>query len=344
MNNFLPFVSLILPIRNEAKHIRGCLESIAQQDFPHEQMEIIIADGLSTDNTKEVVETFKPSGIPLIWLDNPDKIVPTGLNLAIRQARGEIIIRVDGHCEIAADYTSRCVWYLQNQGVQGVGGPMETIGENYISEVIAYAMSSSFGVGNSAFRTVVDRTLLVDSIPFPAYTREIIQAAGLYDEELVRDQDDEYNYRIRELGGKLLLAADVKSKYYSRASLAKLWKQYFHYGYYKVRVLQKHPHQMSLRHFVPPLFALSLALSILLAVMTPWGKVLLVLIAGSYLAVNLIASLVTAAKKGWRYFPLLPLTFAILHLSYGSGFLWGLFKFRNRWGDKIGNVPAWSLD
>lgn len=340
----MPTVSLILPIRNEAKHIRGCLESIALQDFPHEQMEIIIADGLSTDNTKVVVETFKPSGIPLIWLDNPDKIVPTGLNLAIRQARGDVIIRVDGHSEIASDYVRRCVWYLQNQAVQGVGGPMETIGENYISEVIACAMSSSFGVGNSAFRTLINKTLLVDSIPFPAYTREIIQTAGLYDEELVRDQDDEYNYRIRELGGKLLLAADVKSRYYSRASLAKLWKQYFQYGYYKVRVLQKHPRQMSLRHFVPPLFVLSLILSILLALLTPWGRVLLAIVAGCYLVANLIASLMTAAKKGWRYSPLLPLTFAILHLSYGSGFLWGLIKFRKRWGDKIGKVPVLGMD
>jgi len=340
----LPTVSLILPIRNEAKHIRGCLESIAQQDFPHEQMEIIIADGLSSDNTKEVVEASKPSDIPLIWLDNPGKIVPTGLNLAIRQASGEIIIRVDGHAEIAPDYVSRCVWYLQNQQIQGVGGPMESIGENYISEVIAYAMSSSFGVGNSAFRTVVDKTLFVDSIPFPAYTRDIIQAAGLYDEELVRDQDDEYNYRIRELGGKLLLAVDVKSRYYSRASLAKLWKQYFQYGFYKVRVLQKHPRQMSLRHFVPPLFVLTLILSILLAVMTPWGKVLLALVAGSYLLANIIASLIISAKKGWQNLPLLPLTFAILHVSYGSGFLWGLIKFRKRWGDKFGKVPAWNID
>ncbi|HAE84968.1 MAG TPA: glycosyltransferase family 2 protein [Anaerolineaceae bacterium] len=340
----MPTVSLILPIRNEAKHIRGCLESIAQQDFPHEQMEIIIADGLSSDNTKEVVEASKPSDIPLIWLDNPGKIVPTGLNLAIRQASGEIIIRVDGHAEIAPDYVSRCVWYLQNQQIQGVGGPMESIGENYISEVIAYAMSSSFGVGNSAFRTVVDKTLFVDSIPFPAYTRDIIQAAGLYDEELVRDQDDEYNYRIRELGGKLLLAVDVKSRYYSRASLAKLWKQYFQYGFYKVRVLQKHPRQMSLRHFVPPLFVLTLILSILLAVMTPWGKVLLALVAGSYLLANIIASLIISAKKGWQNLPLLPLTFAILHVSYGSGFLWGLIKFRKRWGDKFGKVPAWNID
>jgi succinoglycan biosynthesis protein ExoA len=142
----------------------------------------------------------------------------------------------------------------------------------------------------------------------------------LYDEELVRNQDDEYNYRIRKMGGKILLADDVRSKYYSRGSLKKLWKQYFQYGFYKVRVFQKHPRQMSMRQFVPPLFALSLILSFILALFFPLGRIALALVTGSYLAANLAASIYTAAKRGWRHLPLLPLVFAILHLSYGLGF------------------------
>jgi len=306
-------------------------------------MEIIIADGLSTDNTKEVVETFKPSDIPLIWLDNPDKIVPTGLNLAIRQARGEIIIRVDGHTEISPNYVRRCVWYLQNQAVQGVGGAVETIGENDISEIIALAMSSSFGVGNSAFRLSVSNNKLVDGVPFPAYTREIIQAAGLYDEELVRDQDDEYNYRIRAAGGKILLADDVRSDYFSRGSFAKLWKQYFQYGFWKVRVLQKHPGQMSPRQFVPPIFVLSLLISLVLSLAAPWAWWVLAGILGAYLLANLTASLLTALRTRLHAPWLLPLAFSILHLAYGLGFLVGLVRFAGRWGDKIGKVPRETL-
>mgnify|MGYP001767582969 CR=1 FL=1 len=217
---------------------------------------------------------------------------------------------------------------------------METIGETPLSQTIALAMSSPFGVGNSAFRTVSGKTMLVDTIPFPAYTRSIIQKAGLYDEELVRNQDDEYNYRIRELGGKLLLADDVQSKYYSRGSLSRLWKQYFQYGYYKVRVLQKHPRQMSLRQFVPPLFVLSLLSSIMLALAVKWGWIVLTALAGSYIISNLVASIRTVAKKGWQHVWLLPFVFATIHISYGIGFLLGLLKFYNRWDDKIGKVPV----
>ena len=197
--------------------------------------------------------------IPLHWIDNPGKIVPTGLNLAIRFAKGEILVRVDGHCEIDSDYIHHCVKYILEKDVDGVGGSMKTVGETPLSDTIALAMSSQFGVGNSVFRTVNMKTKLVDTIPFPAYNRKIIEKVGLYDEELVRNQDDEYNYRIRGAGGKLLLASDVRSRYYSRASFQKLWNQYFQYGYWKVRVLQKHPRQMSLRQFVPPLFMIAIA-------------------------------------------------------------------------------------
>jgi GT2 family glycosyltransferase len=179
----------------------------------------------------------------------------------------------------------------------------------------------------------------VDSVPFPAYTREIIAKVGFYDEEMVRNQDDEYNYRIREAGGKLLLAADVQSKYYSRGSIKKLWKQYFQYGYWKVRVLQKHPRQMSLRQFVPPAFVASLIVSLIFALLIPIFWFIFAGITGVYLFSNLLASILSAANKDWQHLFLLPIVFAILHISYGLGFLVGLVKFANRWNDKIGKVP-----
>jgi len=331
------FVSVLLPIRNESAFIQHGLRNILAQDYSGE-MEILIVDGMSTDGTRSVVQHFQKVHLNLVLIDNPGYIVPTGLNAAIRQARGEIVIRVDGHCIIAPDYVRRCVEHIQQDGVDGVGGPMDSIGETYVSKVIALGMSSPFGVGNSAFRTTSGESRLVDTVPFPAYTRAIIEKVGLYDEELVRNQDDEYNYRIREAGGKILLAADVKSTYYSRGSLGKLWRQYYQYGYWKVRVLQKHPRQMSLRQFVPPVFVLGLLGSLVFLFLPPL-RWMAALVPGLYLLANLAASLVTAAKKGWRSLPLLPVTFAILHLSYGLGFLTGLVKFWNRWGDKIGRVP-----
>jgi len=306
-------------------------------------MEIWIADGNSTDGTREIIAEYANQHPNIYLVDNPGRIVPTGLNLLIPKAMGEVIIRVDGHCVIASDYVTNCVRHLREKGVDGVGGPMHTIGEDFVSETIALAMSSRFGVGNSSFRTETGQTKLADTVPFPAYTREIIRKVGLYDEELVRNQDDEYNYRIREAGGKILLADDVRSTYYSRGSFAKLWRQYFQYGYWKVRVLQKHPKQMSLRQFVPLVFVLSLILSVILALIIPRGWIMLVSILGLYLLANLTVSLAIAKKQGWRFLQLLPLAFGIVHLSYGTGFLTGLFKFWDRWGDKTGRTPDFSV-
>lgn len=292
---------------------------------------------MSTDGTREIIKTLLEKDSRIHLFDNPARIVPTGLNHAICRAKGEIIIRVDGHCLIDPEYVQNCVDRLLKDEIDGVGGSINTIGVESISETIAVAMSSVFGVGNSTFRTIQGKSMLVDSVPFPAYTRQIIEKVGLYDEELVRDQDDEYNYRIRAAGGKLLLAEGIRSKYYSRGSLDKLWRQYFQYGFYKVRVLQKHPAQMSLRQFVPPIFTTALIVSILLGIFFFWGWAALA-VAGSYLLSNLAASALTANRKGWKHFLLLPVCFAILHISYGTGFLHGLVKYWNRWGDKRGKV------
>jgi hypothetical protein len=219
---------------------------------------------------------------------------------------------------------------------------VDTVGGTIAAEAIAAAMSTRFGAGDAAFRTEQGKTRLTDTIPFPAYTRSVIRMAGGYDEELVRCQDDEYNYRLRELGAKILLAADVRSKYHSRASLRSLWKQYFQYGFWKVRVMQKHPKQMRPRQFVPPLFALCLCLCLCLTGIFPWGWTCLAAVAGCYAVANLAASVVAAARKGRRHLPRLPVVYAILHLSYGLGFLVGVLKFWNRWGDREGRVPRFD--
>lgn len=345
----LPFISLILPIRNEGSYIERCLQAILAQDYQG-QIEIIIVDGMSTDQTRKIIEqTARHSSFSICLLDNHGKIVPTGMNIALRQAKGDIIVRVDGHCLIVSDYVRKCVEHIQLDGVDGVGGPMKTIGETPLASVVALAMSSPFGVGNSAFRTLSDVSMLADTVPFPAYTREIIKRAGFYDEELVRNQDDEYNYRIRSLGGKILLANDVRSVYFSRASLGGLWRQYFQYGIYKVRVLQKHPRQMSLRQFVPPVFVLSLFVSLILGFF-PSVYFLSFFIPIAYVFANLAASFLTLYAsnktnqlKMGNHLLFLPLAFLFLHLSYGLGFLLGILKFWNRWSDKAGRTPPGEL-
>jgi hypothetical protein len=197
-------------------------------------------------------------------------------------------------------------------------------------------MSSAFGVGGSAFRTVRDKDMLVDTVAFPAYTRQAILEAGPYDEELVRNQDDEYNYRLRALGFKILLASDIHARYYSRGSLRALWRQYFQYGYWKVRVMQKHPRQMRMRQFAPPLFVATAAGG---AVLAPFFATVLWLWLGVlslYAALNLALSFRLASQKGWLYMRWLPVVFVTLHIGYGLGFLVGLVKFAGRWGSRTG--------
>jgi glycosyltransferase involved in cell wall biosynthesis len=332
INGDYPFVTVVMPVRNEAGFIERSLGAVVHQDYPWERMEVIVADGMSTDGTREILREFQQRYPNVRVIDNPGRIVPTGLNAAIAEAKGEIIVRVDGHCEIAPDYVRRCVAHLRREGVEGVGGPLENVGLTRVAAAIAAGMGSRFGVGNSHFRIGSHRPRIVDTVPFPAYKREIIERAGPFDEELVRNQDDEYNYRLRKLGARILLAPDVRSKYYSRSSLLSLWGQYFEYGFWKVRVLQKHPKQMQLRQFVPPLFVLSLLCSGVASFWLKPAALILAGIAGSYAVANFSVSLLVARRAGWRNLPLLPLVFATLHLSYGSGFLLGLCRFWNRWG------------
>lgn len=327
----MPFVSVVMPVYNEAAFITRSLGAIVEQTYPKERMEIIVADGMSIDDTRALItETAANTLIKISIVDNPGKIAPSGLNCAFARAKGDIIVRVDGHCEIEPDYVANCVAHLTSGKAEGVGGPIETIGEGIQAKAIALAMSSGFGVGGSAFRTVSDREMYTDTVAFPGYTREMIEKAGPFNEELVRNQDDEYNYRIRKIGGRILLSPDIRSRYYSRSTFRSLWRQYFQYGYWKVRVFQIHPAQMSLRQFVPLAFVLSLIAGIILAFVPGIGIWPLAALAAAYLLANVSAAL-SVGRRQLALIPLLMLSFAILHLSYGFGFIYGLFAFAGNW-------------
>jgi len=340
----LPFVSVVMPVRNEATFIARSLEAVLAQDYPSERIEVIVVDGLSTDRTREIVQSFQAQHPRIKLIENPGKIVPTGLNLAIGQARGEVIVRVDGHCELANDYIRRCVEHLLNHDVDAVGGPLTTIGETPLARVIASAMSSFFGVGGAAFRTRPDKTMLTDTVAFPAYKRSVLERAGPFDEELVRNQDDEYSYRLRKMGAKILLASDVRCRYYSRSSFSSLWRQYFQYGYWKVRVMQKHSGQMQPRQFVPPLFVAACLTTLLLLPMFPVAGDFLGLVVGSYAVANITASMLSVRRNRSKFLLLAPIAFATLHLAYGLGFLTGLVRFWRYWGkaNNKSQAPAFN--
>lgn len=323
----LPMVSVIMPVRDEGAYIERSLGAVLRQDYPAERTEILVVDGMSTDGTREFIRARQIVYPRLRLLDNPRRIVPPGLNIGIAQARGDIIVRVDGHCEIAPDYISRCVEHLLADGVEAVGGPIETVGETEEARAIALAMSSWFGVGGSAFRTVKDRPALVETVAFPAYLRQTLERLGPFDEQLVRNQDDEYNYRLLKSGGRILLSPDIRSRYYSRSGLRSLWRQYYQYGYWKVRVMQKHPRQMRWRQFVPPVFVAGLLGSTIPGLFFRPFRWLAAAIIGLYLVADMFASLSLGREHGHRYIPRLLIIHPVLHLSYGLGFLAGLLNY-----------------
>jgi succinoglycan biosynthesis protein ExoA len=327
MPNDLPFVSIIMPIRNEAEHIACGLGAVLAQDYPADRMEILVVDGMSDDATRAVVgQTVGGRAQPrVVVLDNRGRIVPIGMNIALRRARGTIIVRVDGHCVIDPDYVRRCVEALRATGADNVGGLQQALGQGWAGAAIAAAAGSPFGVGGARFHYAV-RAGWADTVYLGAYRREVFDRIGDFDEELVRNQDDELNFRLLQSGGRIWLDPSIRSIYHGRSSLRGLWRQYYQYGLYKVRVIQKRGGVASWRHLIPGAFVLGLLLSLLLALCTGrrgWALA----VAGPYALANSTAS-IWAARRGWLALPLLPLAFLTMHLAYGLGFLAGLWHWR----------------
>lgn len=340
MTESFPFVSIVMPIRNESVCILAALESLAAQDYPVDQFEIVIADGISTDGTRELVSGFQAAHPTLQFqlIDNPQKIVPTGINLAIRASKGELILRADGHTTFPEDYVRQCVMTLKSMNCENVGGRMLAVGDTDFGEAASTATSSPFGVGGALFHYGTYGAW-VDSVYLGCWPREVFRSVGLFDEELVRDQDDEFNYRLRSHGGRIWYNPEITSTYSPRNSPGSLFKQYFQYGFWKVRVFQKHPRQMSPRQFVPPLFVLALLSAVALAFAVQWGWYALVGLLGVYLFACLAAAFFYGKGQKTVVILLLPLAYTIIHTSYGLGFLIGLLRFANRWNDKLGKVP-----
>ena len=338
---------MIVPVRNEAAFLSRSLGSVLAQDYPHARMEVLVADGMSTDQTRAEIERLAAeTDIPVTAFDNPGRIVPTGLNAALDRARGSVIVRVDGHTVLAPDYVRQCVSALARSGADNVGGRMNAVSESPLGEAVALATSSRFGVGGARFH-YSEREEWVDTVYMGCWPRSVFDRIGFFDEEMVRNQDDELNYRLLATGGRILLSPRIRSRYYNRTTLRSLWRQYFQYGYWKVRVMQKHPFQMRPRQFAPPAFAAYMIGAVLAVPLTPVGWLPLALGGGAYLAANLGASVWTAQSGNWKALPLLPVAFATLHFSYGLGFLAGLVRFARRWRDRSGrgtSVPSatWS--
>lgn len=321
-----PLVSIVLPCRNEQGFIQDCLQSLLKQELPEGGLEIVVADGMSTDGTREYLQQLAASHPQIRVLDNPGRIVSTGLNGAIRIARGDFIVRMDAHTVYAPDYVQRCLAVLRETGADNVGGPMRTTAATFMERAIRAVFHSAFAVGGArSHRTDYDG--YVETVIYGCWRRELFERIGYFDEELVRNQDDEHNLRLVRAGGTIYQSTRIQSWYHVRGSLRTLFRQYMQYGYWKVLVIRKHRLPASWRHLVPGAFLGGLCLlGIAGLVWQPaaWGALSL---AAVYAAAVLAAALVIAARTQWTLLPALPIIVPCFHLGYGYGFLRGLVDF-----------------
>lgn len=321
-------ITVIMPVRNEAGSISAALVSVLDQEYPEDRLQVLVVDGQSTDNTRRAVTDLSGSDQRVRLLDNPEGIVPTALNLGLAEAVGDVVVRVDGHCALPPGYLRACVDLLAATGADCVGGVILTQGQTTVARAIAAAQSSPFGVGNAAFRTGRTTAGPVDTLAFGAYRREVFERIGGFNEELVRNQDDEFNLRLTRSGRTIWLDPSLRSTYVSRASLTGLRRQYFGYGLYKVRVAQLHRRLPSWRSAAPGALVVALLGSLGLSVATRDRRPLLAVVI-PYVAANLTAT-VSVGRADPATLPILPAAFATLHLAYGTGLLAGLWRWRHR--------------
>ena len=305
------------------------LASIYQQTYPREKMEVIIADGLSTDNTHQEIQSFIEiqQDLSLKVVDNPQRIIPAGLNQAIAAAQGDIIVRLDAHSMPAKDYVQRCVEALEAGLGENVGGLWEIQpgGKAWQARAIASAASHPLGVGDARYR-VGGQAQEVDTVPFGAFQRSLIDQVGYFDETLLTNEDYEFNTRIRQSGGVIWFDPAIRSKYIARDNLGSLARQYWRYGFWKSRMLRRFPGTFRWRQ-LPPVFVISFPLLAIMGIWFWWARWLLILEIAVYSIALLIVGIQLAVKQ--RDYALIlgvPLAIATMHFSWGTGFIWSMIR------------------
>ena len=325
--------SIIMPCYNEEKYISQCLDSIITNDYPKESLEILICDGGSTDGTLQVLDKYEKEYHYIKIINNPQKIQSVAMNLGIKEAKGEIIIRMDAHTLYDNDYISQVANLLADTDVVNVGGPQVGIGGSYVADSIAMAVSSPFVAGNAAYRFEKMKDCFVDTVYLGAWWKKDLLKAGGFDESFVVNEDYELNYRIRAMGGKILLSPKIKSKYFVRASFLKVIKQYFRYGFWKIKTLKKHSKSLALRQLAAPAFVLALSLSI--ALLFTGYEYFLLGISAAYILAFLLFAFKALNIKELKYLAMFFVLAFSIHLSWGIGFWCGMiywgFRYKNSW-------------
>ena len=324
----MPKVSVIVPCYNEQTTIRLLLEALREQTFPCTDMEVIVSDGMSTDDTRGVIAAFQKDfpELDIRVVDNTLRSIPSAVNRAIESSRGEIIVRLDAHSKPYPDYVSNCVRAIEANLGDNVGGVWEIRpgARTWIAESIAVAAAHPLGVGDALYRHA-KQAAEVDTVPFGSFRRGLIEKVGLFDESLLTNEDYEFNTRVRKAGGRIWLDPSIRSIYFARKTLPELARQYWRYGFWKWRMLRRYPNTLRWRQALPPLFVLGLLGLGLLSIFSPFFSFLFVGVILLYLSVLLAAGLHAGVRHRKPYLVFgLPLAIPVMHITWGAGLLWSV--------------------
>jgi glycosyltransferase involved in cell wall biosynthesis len=325
----LSLVSIIIPCRNEGKYIANCLDSIIANDYPKDKLEVLVVDGMSEERTRQIVKKYSEMHSFIKPLDNPKRVTPVAMNIGITNAKGDLLVMINSHSVIDKNFLKNSIECLERTDADAVGGMLNTINdeEGIIARAIPLAADSVFGAGGRRYRSRADEGFISDTLPYCVYRREVFDRIGLIDEELIRNQDEEFNYRLLKAGGKIYYLPSVKSYLHLRPTFWKLWRQHIQYGYFKPLVCQKVGTLFVWRQLIPATFVGSLILTGLLSFLNRYSLWMFFAILGLYLVANTAFSFHIALKNGLKLFFVLPVAYATLHFGYGLGFLKGIWDF-----------------
>lgn len=323
-------ISIVCPIYNEEKYIEDCIKSILKQESLKDDLEVLFVDGMSTDRTRDIINRYCEEYPFIKLIDNPHRTVPYAMNIGIETAKGEIIIRLDAHCIYPNNYFSELCYYLNElPNAENVGGVCVTLPCNSSTEAtgIAIALSSSFGMGNSSFRVGAEKIMKVDTVPFGCFHRSLFNRIGYYDLDLVRNQDDELNGRIINNGGSIYLIPSLKIKYYARDKVSKVNKMFYQYGLFKPLVNKKLGAPATIRQFFPLAFLLGVLIGGVLSCFIRPIRICYFVVWALYLGIGVTIGIKHALRTHkYGLIALMPWLYLNIHLSYGTGYLVGIYK------------------
>lgn len=323
-----PLVSIVIPMLNERHHILRCLESIENQVYPAENVEVCIVDGQSTDGCRELVEDYSRDHNNSQLLENPERQTAKSLNIGAKAAKGEVIIILGAHSYIETDFISKNIQLMKKKNVPCVGGTQINRGDTYLQQGIGNAMASPFGILSAPYRFKKNPGY-VDTVVYAAYHRKLFEEVGYFDERAIIAEDAEFNWRIRQAGYQIFFSPDIISYYMPRSNLVRLAKQFFRYGMLRINVVKKHLDALKILHIVPAAFVFLLGVTGIFSSFNGYSLTLFIILCFAYGGYLLLASISAAVQSGWKYLPVLPFAFAAMQLCFGTGFLVGLLTSRN---------------